>query len=94
MIGIKHPKVQSVLSRVNQTDITLTGKSTGRPSAFDDYTQRHLERTIRRDPFQQQTLEVIMLQFKMMKENVSRWKTRKWVNKLGFRYYTLDLNPK
>ncbi|KAG2203550.1 hypothetical protein INT46_000846, partial [Mucor plumbeus] len=39
------------------TGTALTDKSTGRPSAFNDYTQRHLERTIRRDPFQ--TLETI-----------------------------------
>jgi hypothetical protein len=58
---IKHPTVQSIIlsSRVNQTGTTLTGKSTVRPFAFDDYTtQRHLEqRAIRRDPFQ--TLETI-----------------------------------
>ena len=53
MIDIKCSTVQSIISRVNQTGTTLTGKSTGRPSAFDDYTQRHLERTIRRgDHFQ------------------------------------------
>ena len=56
MIDIKRrPTVQNIISRGDQTDTTLTGKSTGIPSTFDDYTQRHLERIIRRDPFQ--TLE-------------------------------------
>jgi len=64
IIDIKRPTVQSIISRVNQTGTTLTGKSTGRPSAFDDYTQRHLERTIRRDPFQ--TLETITGQLRMI----------------------------
>ncbi|KAG2212059.1 hypothetical protein INT46_009433 [Mucor plumbeus] len=92
MIDIKRPTVQSIISRVNQTGTTLTGKSTGRPSAFDDYTQRHLERTIRRDPFQ--TLETITGQLRMMGKNVSRSTTRKWVGKLGFRYYTPAVKPK
>jgi transposase len=91
MIDIKRPTVQSSISRVNQTGATLTGKSTGRPSAFDDYTQRHLERTIRRDPFQ---LETITGQLRMMGKNVSRSTTRKWVSKLGFRYYTPAVKPK
>jgi transposase len=87
MIDIKDPTVQSIIiSRVNQTDTTLTGKSTGRPSAFDDYTQRHLERTIRREHFQ--SLEIITGQRRMMGEILSRSTTRKFVNKLGFRYYT------
>jgi transposase len=76
MTDIKHPTVQSIIPRVNQTGTTLTaGKSTGRPSAFDDYTQRHLERAIRRDPFQ--TLETVTWQLRMMGENVSRSTTRK-----------------
>ena len=92
MIDIKRSTIQSIISRVNQTGTTLTGKSTGRPSAFEDYTQRHLERTIRRDPFQ--TLETITGQLRMMGENVSRSTTRKWVSKLGFRYYTPAVKPK
>ena len=52
MIHIKRPTVQSIIPRVSQAGTALTGKSTGRPSAFDEYTQCHLERTIRRDPFQ------------------------------------------
>jgi transposase len=92
MIDIKRPTVQSIISRLNQTGTALTGKSTGRPSAFDDYTQRHLERTISRDSFQ--TLETITGQLRMMGGNVSRSTTRKWVNKLGFRYYTPAVKPK
>ncbi|KAG2201232.1 hypothetical protein INT46_008729 [Mucor plumbeus] len=92
MIEIKRPTVQSIISRVNQTSTTLTGKSIARPSAFDDYTQRYLERTIRRDPFQ--TLETITGQLGMMGKNVSRSITRKWVSKLGFRYYTPTVKPK
>jgi hypothetical protein len=33
---LKRSKVRSIISRVNQTGITLIEKSTGRPSAFDD----------------------------------------------------------
>ena len=85
MIGIKRPTVQSIISRVNQTGTTLTGKSTGRLSTFDDYTQRHLERTLRRDPSRK--LKTITGQLIMRGKNVSRSTTRKWVSKLGFRYY-------
>ena len=70
MIDIKHPTVQSIISRVNQPGTTLTGKSTERPSAFDYYMQRHLERAIRRDPFQ--TLDTVTWQLRMMGKNVSR----------------------
>jgi len=92
MIDIKRPTVQSIISRGDQTGTTLTGKSTGRPSTFDDYTQRHLERTIRRDPFQ--TLDTITGQLRMMGKNVSRSTTRKWIRKLGFKYYKPAVKPK
>jgi hypothetical protein len=85
MIDIKRPTVQSIISRVNQTGTTLTGKSTVRPSAFDDYTQRHLERTIRRDPFQM--LETIAGQLRMMWKNVSCLTTRQ----SGLTSWALDI---
>jgi hypothetical protein len=92
MVDLKRPTIQSFISRENQTGTTLTGKSTARPSAYDDYTQRHLERTIRKDPFQ--ILETITGRPRMMGKNVSRSTTRERVNKLVFRQYTPAVKPK
>jgi transposase len=55
---MKRTTVEGAINRVATTGITFTGKSMGsRPSSFDDYTRRHLERIIRSDPFQ--TIEIL-----------------------------------
>lgn len=66
MIDIKLPTVQSIKSRGDQSGTTLTEIA----SIFNcNNTQRHLERTIKRDPFQ--TLEVITGQLRMIGKNFS-----------------------
>ncbi|KAG2189961.1 hypothetical protein INT46_003066 [Mucor plumbeus] len=92
MIDIKRPTVQSIISRVNQTGTTLTGKSTRRPSAFDDYTQRHLEQTIMRDLFQM--LETIGATQNDVEKCKPLDNKKIWVSKLGFRYYTPAVTSK
>ena len=92
MIDLKRPTIQSFIFRGNQSDTTLTGKSVARLSAFDDYAQRHSERTIRKDPFQ--ILETITGQFRMMGKNVSRLTTRERVNKLVLKHYTPAVKSK
>ncbi|KAG2202747.1 hypothetical protein INT47_004771 [Mucor saturninus] len=52
MVGVKRPNVQNAVGRVVQTGSPLKRKSPGRPNSLNDYTARHLERIIRKEPFQ------------------------------------------
>lgn len=52
MIDMKRTTARCAFERSSSTGTTLTRTSPSRPSGFDDYTKRHLERVIRRDPFQ------------------------------------------
>ncbi|KAI9475824.1 MAG: hypothetical protein EXX96DRAFT_458176, partial [Benjaminiella poitrasii] len=67
-------------------------KSTGRPFTFDSYTERHLERVIRRGPFQ--TLETFTGQLRLMGKYMYLPITRKWVDKLDFKHYKPAVKPK
>jgi transposase len=92
MIDMKRTTVEGAINRVATTGTTLTGKSMGRPSSFDDYTKRHLERIIRSDPFQ--TIETLQGQLRSMSKNVSRTTVKNWVKKLGFKYRSAASKPK
>jgi hypothetical protein len=70
MMGIKRTTVQAATDRVASTDTTLPGKSTGRPSTFDKYIRRHLERVIRRDLFQ--TIDTFRGKLRLMDKDVCR----------------------
>jgi hypothetical protein len=60
MIDLKRTIVEGAINRAATTGTTSIGKSMGKPSSFDDYTKRHLERIIRSDLFQ--TIETLLRQ--------------------------------
>jgi len=92
MIDMKRTTVEGAINRVATTGTTLAGKSMGRPSSFDDYTKRHLERIIRSDPFQ--TIETLQGQLRSMSKDVSRTTVKNWIKKLGFKYRSAASKPK
>jgi transposase len=47
MIDMKRTTVEGAINRVATTVTTLTRKSMGRPSSFDDYTKQHLQPIIK-----------------------------------------------
>ncbi|KAK9760707.1 hypothetical protein K7432_014982 [Basidiobolus ranarum] len=92
MIDMKRTTVQSAIGRIAETGTTLAGKSTGRPSTFDKYTKRHLERIIRKDPFQ--TIEMIRDKLRLMGKTVCRSTVKEWIKQLGFKYSSPASKPK
>ncbi|KAG2194549.1 hypothetical protein INT46_009204 [Mucor plumbeus] len=98
MIDMRRTTVEGAINRVATTGTALAGKSMGRPSSFDDYTKRHLERIIRSDPFQ--TIETLQGQLRSMSNDVSRtttdkqWEQVVWSDESRFRVFGHDGKPK
>ncbi|KAG2215008.1 hypothetical protein INT46_010819 [Mucor plumbeus] len=93
LIDVQRTTVEDAINRVaTTTGTTLTGKSMGRSSSFDDYTKRHLERIIRSNSFQ--TIETLQGQLRSMSKYVSRTTVKNWIKKLGFKYRSAERKSK
>ncbi|KAG2213422.1 hypothetical protein INT47_009096, partial [Mucor saturninus] len=84
MVGIKRPDVQNAVRRVAQTGSPLKRKSSERPNSLNDYTARHLERIIRKVPFQ--TVDQLSEELRLMDKPHATTTVRLWLKELGFNH--------
>ncbi|KAG2213355.1 hypothetical protein INT47_009028 [Mucor saturninus] len=71
MVGVKRPNNQNASSE--------------RPNSLNDYTARHLERIIRKEPFQ--TVDQLSEELRLMDKPQAATTVRLWLKELGFNHY-------
>ncbi|KAG2191814.1 hypothetical protein INT47_011938, partial [Mucor saturninus] len=91
MVGVNRPNVQNAVGRVVQTGSFLKRKSPGRPNSLNDYIARHLERIIRKEPFQ--IVGQISEELRLMDKPHAATTVRRWLKELGFKHYFPSLKP-
>jgi transposase len=92
LVGLNKSTVQNIKARIDGYGSPLPHKQIGLPLKINEWTERHLKRIIREDPFA--SFKEINMELAVLDAFVSRETLRSYVDRLDFKSYRAAHKPR